>query len=71
MWKQPENDQFTEELFLAGERVPSGTYRQIGGGREVCLERDDILPASLDGRVACYLRVHNTWNQLESHPRAA
>jgi hypothetical protein len=63
MWKQPENDQFVEELFLAGERVPSGVYRQIGGDREVCLDHEDFLPASLDGRVACYMRVQSTWAQ--------
>ena len=46
MWKQPENDQFVDELFLAGERVPSGVYRQIGCGREVHLDEEDFLPAS-------------------------
>ncbi|HSV75013.1 MAG TPA: hypothetical protein VLH79_14730 [Chthonomonadales bacterium] len=65
MWKQPENDQFVDELYLAGERVPSGVYRQVGTCRQVCLDRDDFLPASLDGRVACYMRVNNTWGQLE------
>ena len=64
MWKQPENDQYAEELFLAGERVPSGTYRQLGGAREVRLENEDYLPASLDGRVACYTRVSHTWSQI-------
>jgi len=71
MWKQLENDQFVDELFLAGERVPSGVYRQIGSGREIRLEQDDFLPASLDGRVACYLRVHHTWSQLDKQPHAA
>ena len=71
MWKQPENDQFADELFLAGERVPSGVYKQIGGGgREVKLDREDFLPASLDGRVACYMRVNKMWSQL-SQNRAA
>jgi hypothetical protein len=71
MWKQPENDQFAEELFLAGERVPSGTYRQVGSGREVRLDSDDFLPASLDGRVACYLRVTRTWNEVSKRSQAA
>jgi hypothetical protein len=72
MWQQPENDQFVDELFLAGERVPSGIYRQIGSGREVLLERDDdVLPASLDGRVACYMRVHSQWGETESARQAA
>ena len=71
MWKQPENDQFVDELYLAGERVPPGTYRQVGGGREVRLEQPDYLPASLDGRVACYTRVANTWGQISRQGQAA
>jgi hypothetical protein len=68
MWKQPENDQFVEELYLAGERVPSGLYKQIGTSREVNLMQEDFLPASLDGRVACYMRVQNQWSELtQSH----
>ncbi len=53
-----------EELFLAGERVVPGTYRQVGGGREVEILQEDVLPASLDGRVACYMRIRYTWAQL-------
>ena len=45
------------EIYLAGERVPAGKYRQIEGCREVRLAREDLLPGSLDGRVACYERV--------------
>ena len=56
-----------DELFLAGERVRPGTYRQVGGMREVLLEQEDFLPASLDGRVACYMLVHDTWEQLSRH----
>jgi hypothetical protein len=65
MWNQPENDQFVDEIYLAGEKVPSGVYKQLGGGREIKLEKEDFLPASLDGRVACYMRIHNTWQQLQ------
>lgn len=65
MWEQPDNDQFVDELYLAGERVPSGVYRQLGSTREVRLEHEDFLPASLDGRVACYVRMNYTWSQLE------
>lgn len=65
MWKQSENDQYVDELFLAGERVPSGVYRQVGGGREIRLDHEDYLPASLDGHVACYMRVPSTWGQME------
>jgi hypothetical protein len=71
MWKQPENDQFVEELFLAGERVPSGVYRQMGSGCEVMLDQDDVLPASLDGRVACYMRIDRRWGELEAPRHAA
>jgi hypothetical protein len=71
MWQQPENDQFADELFLAGERVSSGVYRQIGNGREVRLEQEDVLPASLDGRVACYMRVHGQWGHSEAPRQAA
>jgi len=55
-----------EDLFLAGETVRPGVYRQIGGDREVRLEREDVLPASLDGRVACYMRVNPNWGQMKS-----
>lgn len=51
-------------FFLAGERVEPGRYRQVGGGRDVTLERADVLPASLDGRVACYERVQRTWGEM-------
>lgn len=46
-----------EVLFLAGTKAPPGRYRQIDGRREVILEKEDYLPASLDGQVACYLQV--------------
>lgn len=68
MWLKPENDQFVEELFLPGERVTPGIYRQVGCSREIRLEQEDYLPASLDGRVACYLRVNNTWSELTAPP---
>ena len=55
-----------EELFLAGEKVLPGIYRQLGSGREVRLEEEDVLPASLDGRVACYMRIQHTWRQLSA-----
>lgn len=64
MWEQPENDQFVEELYLAGERVPPGIYRQVGSNREIHLDHEDFLPASLDGRVACYERMQRTWAHI-------
>jgi hypothetical protein len=65
MWHRTEQDA-TEEFYLAGERVAPGIYRQVGGHREVQIDQEDVLPASLDGRVACYLRVHDTWRQIAS-----
>ena len=48
---------FTDEFYLAGQVVPSGRYRDADTGREVNLAQPDYLPASLDGRVAQYIRV--------------
>ena len=53
------------EIFLAGERVPPGAYREIAGPRMVVLDHEDYLPASLDGRVACYERMRYTWGQIQ------
>lgn len=66
MISKSDYDSYGEELFLAGEKVLPGLYRQIGSRREVRLDKEDYLPASLDGRVACYMRVRNTWGQIES-----
>ena len=59
------------EIYLAGERVAPGIYRQIGSTREVCLDREEALPASLDGRVACYQRIEHTWEQMCRRQQAA
>lgn len=64
------HDATHEDLFLAGEKVCPGVYRQIGGDREVRFDREDILPASLDGRVACYMRVHPNWGQMRRQQAA-
>lgn len=66
MWRRPENDQFAEELFLAGELVAPGIYRQVGSDRIIRLEKEDVLPATLDGRVACYVRIRNLWAQIQA-----
>ena len=44
-------------LYLAGERVAAGFYRQLDVKVTIHLEQDDFLPASLDGHVACYVRT--------------
>lgn len=57
-----------EQTFRAGERVPAGLYRQIDSRRMVRLHGEDYLPASLDGRVACYERIDDTWEQIRRRP---
>ena len=56
---QPLGDDSAGELLIAGSVVPPGRYHRIdvGAGRTVVLERDDYLPASLDGHVAVYRRL--------------
>jgi hypothetical protein len=57
------------ELYSAGEQVAAGVYRDVRTGREIRLEVDDMLPASLDGRVACYVRVRTRRSEA-NEPRA-
>jgi len=57
MTRAREIDPLMGELFLAGEVVPPGAYREINGGRMVELKTVDVLPATLDGHVACYSRL--------------
>jgi hypothetical protein len=61
MGGQRETDLFEREIYLAGERVPPGIYQEVGGQREVHLNCEDYLPASLDGRVACFVRADQSW----------
>ena len=53
-----EVDPLMGELYLAGELVPPGKYREIHCGRILALTTDDVLPASLNGQVACYHRLN-------------
>ena len=48
-----------EGLPRAGGRVPAGRYvrADVPSGRVLVLEREDWLPASLDGRIAHYRRL--------------
>ena len=62
---QTDTDMFARELYLAGERVQPGLYKQVDGDRIVELEREDFLPASLDGQVACFVRVPRSWDQKD------
>ena len=70
MWQEEVCEPFADELYVAGEKVLPGVYRQVEGGREICLEKEDFLPASLDGRVSCYQRALPTWGQIIDQPRA-
>lgn len=54
-----EVDDTGRPFHRAGEQVIAGIYREIETRKEVRLETEDTLPASLDGRVACYVRVQN------------
>ena len=69
MWQAPENDCFADEIHLAGELVPPGIYKQISTGRTVNIEHEDRLPGSLDGRVACYVLIRDTWGKLADDRR--
>lgn len=53
-------DESSAELYLAGELVASGTYRNIDSGRVLRLPEGGHLPASLDGKVACFRRIQET-----------
>jgi DNA-binding CsgD family transcriptional regulator len=46
-------------LYVAGHVAPPGRYRRVEApdDRSIVLDRPDVLPASLDGRVAVYVRV--------------
>lgn len=60
----PENE---PALFLAGHIAPAGVYRMFGRTREVHLEIEGMLPASLDGRVAVYQRRGTTWAERRGY----
>jgi hypothetical protein len=49
---------------LPGELAKSGTYRELNSGRIIVLDKDELLPSSLDGRVACYIRIPPVWGRL-------
>ncbi len=63
-----ENYDGVQELYLAGEIVTPGIYRQVGSVREIRIEKEDVLPASLDGHVACYMKV-SLWGSIAGAAR--
>ena len=54
-----------DEIYLAGQPAPAGRYKQIDTRREVYLGEAGALPASLDGRVACYERIKSNWSETQ------
>jgi len=59
-----------DEYVRACQRVPAGDYQQVETKREVHFEKEDVLPASLDGHVAVYVRRPLSWAEICS-PRTA
>jgi len=53
----------TDQLYFPGTVVPAGLYRRVSTDKLVYLDSEGYLPASLDGRVACYKRVPPSWKE--------
>jgi len=51
-------------MFVAGNRVPAGSYVNVETGRVIDVKPGDILPASLDGHVATYVQRPPTWADI-------
>lgn len=60
-----------ESLFLAGRMAPAGTYRLVETGREVRLDQDGVLPATLDGHIAVYELRPPTWAEAQDRMERA
>jgi hypothetical protein len=58
---EPQLNEDGEEVFRAGQFAPAGTYLDTDNGRQVTLEINGPLPASLDGRRAYYRRYERAW----------
>ncbi|HZP83307.1 MAG TPA: hypothetical protein VFB21_16815 [Chthonomonadaceae bacterium] len=70
MGQRSEYDLYEDDYLLAGMKAMPGTYRRLGSRQILTLEKEDILPASLDGNVACYVRVDHTWAEHYANRRA-
>jgi hypothetical protein len=66
----PEVSEADERLYLAGQTVGAGTYREIRSGREVVITTRGTLPATFDGRVAEYVRRTPVWAEIRRGARA-
>jgi hypothetical protein len=53
-------------LYLAGERVVAGFYKRLDAEVTIHLEQEGFLPASLDGQVACYIRLAPVQHQFST-----
>lgn len=54
---EAEDTDLHQKIYRAGQCAPPGRYRQLDSNREVLLEEEDVLPASLDGHVAYYVKI--------------
>lgn len=52
--RQCESGPIMGELYLPGTPAPAGLYRLVGTNIKILLKKEGSLPASLDGRMACY-----------------
>jgi len=57
-------------VYVAGNRVPPGSYVNIETGRVIVVTHDDTLPASFDGRVATYVQRPQTWAEINRSPQS-
>ncbi len=53
-----------DTIYCAGEKAPAGRYVEIETRREILMDIEDFLPASLDGRVAVYRPKPLSWAEL-------
>ena len=54
-----------QDFYFAGQIVDPGTYQRIDClFKLVEIVEKDRLPASCDGRVACYRKVTDLWGQI-------
>lgn len=54
---------YTDEIYVAGDRAPAGTYREIGTERVIQLPQMMLLPTSKEGYMTAYVCVRHAWNQ--------
>jgi len=60
-------DLMADELYLSGEPVSSGTYREVGTDRQIQIEQGDRLPPAPDGSATAYVCLNYIWKSLASY----